>query len=136
VVQATAPRTPAKIWVAEIEIEARDASIDPAAIDFVALTCDHGDAVQPLAGLKIASYRLMPTSRDVEVDIRADDTVGFLHAVLRRFAFFGLFPHEMRVETRGSKLEDFFRLENIGGMAPAERTVVALDQHLRELVAE
>jgi hypothetical protein len=133
VVRATARRA-STAWAAEIELDVLDPSLEPSAIDFIALMAAHETDRGPAPDVRLASYRLERTRRDVEIEIRAEDSVGFLGRVLRVFASFGLFPHEMEVETLGSEVRDVFRLQSAAGQAPPEGIVAALERRLEGLV--
>jgi hypothetical protein len=133
VVRASARRE-ARSWTAEIELDVLVPGLEPSAIDFIALMRDHASDRQVAAGPGIASFRLARTRRDVEVEIRAEDSVGFLGRILLVFASFGLFPQEMLVETVGTEVRDVFRLQSAAGQAPPDGIVGALEQRLGELV--
>lgn len=128
VVRATARRG-ATSWTAEIEIDLLEGAVEPSPIDFVALMREHEYPEHPGA-LDLASCRVTPTRRGVQVEIRGEDRVGFLGGVLRLFAELRLFPREMRVETVGTQVRDVFLLEGAAGEAPPEAIVAALRRRL------
>ena len=133
VVRATARRTSTR-WTAEIVLDALDPDTEPSAIDFLALVNDHAPTPLDVAGLHLASHRVVRTKRDVLVELRAADAVGFLGRVLHLFADHGLFPHEMRVDTLGLEVRDVFRLQGASGAVPPEGIVTALRARLDALV--
>lgn len=133
VVRASARRR-ATDWTAEIEIEVLGAAAVPSPLDFVALMREH--AGPPDAGpLALASFRVTPARRDLQVEVRGADAVGFLGRLLLLFAELRLFPREMRVETVGAEVRDVFFLEGAGGGAPPEAIVAALRRRLEERLA-
>ncbi len=132
VVRATARRTTTR-WVAEIAFDVLDPDVEPSAIDFLALINDHAPAPMPPGGVALSGHRVVRTRRDVLVELRAVDAVGFLGRILHVFANLGLYPHEMRVETHGSEIRDVFRLQSATGEVPPEGIVAALRARLDRL---
>ncbi len=134
VVRASARRGSTR-WTAEIEIQVLDGQVEPTAIDFVALMKEHRDPAS--AGpVTLGACRVQPTRTDVEVELRAEDSVGFLGRVLLVFAELGLFPRAMRVETLGAAVRDVFLLQGIGGERPPEGVLALLRRRLAGLVPE
>jgi hypothetical protein len=133
VVRATARRGSTR-WTAEIELDVPDGAPAPSVVDVVALMREH---VDPSGGGAIAltGCRVTPTRRDVRVELRAEDSVGFLGRVLLVFAELGLFPRAMEVETVGAEVRDVFLLQNLAGEAPPVPAVAALRRRLEGLVA-
>ncbi len=132
VVRAVARRGSTR-WTAEIDIRLPEGVVEPSPIDFVALMKEHRDPAT--AGpVVLASFRVQPTRTDVEVELRADDSVGFLGRVLLVFAELGLFPRAMRVETAGAAVRDLFLLQGIGGERPPDGVVSLLRRRLAALV--
>ncbi len=134
VVRASARRGSAR-WTAEIEIEVPEGVAEPSAVDFVALMKEHRDP-SSAAPVALASWRVQPTRTDVEVEIRAADSVGFLGRILLVFADLGLFPRAMRVDTVGSAVRDVFLLQGLSGEAPPEGVVSLLRRRLDALVPQ
>jgi hypothetical protein len=133
VVRATARRGSTR-WTAEIDLDVLDGALEPSAIDFIALMREHRDPASagPIA---LTSCRIGATRRDVEVEIRGEDAVGFLGAALLVFAEHGLFPRAMRVETVGAAVRDVFLLQNLAGEPPPVTVVAALKRRLERLVS-
>jgi hypothetical protein len=133
VVRVRAHRAPTS-WSADVELEVLDPAVQPSAIDFIALMREEpaAEPVAPAASLR--SFSVQPTARDVEVELRAPDTVGFLERVLRLFAVHALYAHEMRVDTRAGEVHDVFRLRNLSGLPPGPRAIAALERSLAKLV--
>ena len=134
VVRATARRGSAR-WTAEIEIQVAEGVAEPSAIDFVALMKEHRDPATAGA-VALASWRVQPTRTDVEVELRAEDAVGFLGRVLLVFAELGLFPRAMRVETFGTAVRDVFLLQGATGDRPPDGVVSLLRRRLAGLVPQ
>jgi hypothetical protein len=133
VVRVRAHRAPTS-WSAEVELEVLDETVQPSAIDFIALMRDE-PAAEPVApAVTLSSFSVRPTARDVEVELRAPDTVGFLERVLRLFAVHALYAHEMRVDTRGAAVHDVFKLRNLSGLPPGGRAIASLERSLARLV--
>lgn len=132
VVRATARRGSTR-WTAEIEIQVPDGVVEPSPVDFVALMKEHRDPATAGA-VALASWRAQPTRSDVEVEVRAVDSVGFLGRVLLVFAELGLFPRAMRVETAGAAVRDVFLLQGLGGERPPDGVVSLLRRRLAGLV--
>jgi hypothetical protein len=132
VVRATARRGSTR-WTAEIELDVPRGAPAPSVVDVVALMREHVDPARAGA-IALAGCRVTPTRRDVRVEIRADDAVGFLGSVLLVFAELGLFPRAMEVETVGSEIRDVFLLQNLAGEAPPVPVVAALRRRLEALV--
>ena len=82
----------------------------------------------------LASWRVQPTRTDVEVELRAEDAVGFLGRVLLVFAELGLFPRAMRVDTAGAAVRDVFLLQGLSGARPPDGVVSLLRRRLAALV--
>lgn len=132
VVRATARRGSTR-WTAEIELDVVGGAVEPSAIDFLALMREHQ---APSAGpIALASFRLRRTRRDVEVEIRGEDSVGLLGRILMVFADFGLFPRAMRVETAGAAVRDAFLLQDVAGEPPPPWLVAALSSRLEALLS-
>lgn len=133
VVRAAARRGPTR-WTAEIEVETLGSGADPSAADFVALMREEPDPPRP-GDLRIGSFRVAATRRDVEVEVRAADAVGFLGRILLVFAGLGLYPHVMRVETERGEIRDHFRLQGRSGQPPPAGIVAALERELAALAS-
>ena len=133
VVRATARRGSTR-WTAEFDFDLPDGAAEPSAIDFLALMREPRDP--PDAGaIGLSSTRVARTRRDVEVEIRGEDAVGFLGRILAVFAGLGLYPRTMRIETVGSAVRDSFRLQGAAGEPPSSQAVEALERRLEELVS-
>jgi hypothetical protein len=133
VVRADARRGAAD-WTADIEIQVLPGAVEPSAVDFVALMREHAGP-SDAGALVLASCRVARTRRDVQVEVRAEDAVGFLGRLLLLFAELRLYPREMRVETVGSEVRDVFFLQGATGDSPPDAIVAALRKKLEERCA-
>jgi len=133
VVRARAHRQPSRVWAAEIDVLV---PLDAPALDEAALEALLKDR-SPLDGRAsapaITRHVLTPREEDLEVQVRAPDSVGFLDRVLRLFAFYGLFPCELGIDTVRGEVRDVFRLRTMTGDAPSARTREALERRLTAL---
>ncbi|HYG68576.1 MAG TPA: hypothetical protein VD838_12985, partial [Anaeromyxobacteraceae bacterium] len=129
-----AKRSPEMLWDAEVDVEALERVVGLDGFDFLSLTLDHADPQRtgPLPGL--SSYALRRTPEDVLVELRAPDAVGFLDAILHLYAFYGMFPHALRIDTRGAEAVDLFRLQTLAGRVPPAKVVVWLERTLDGMV--
>ncbi len=132
-VRRAAARRGSTRWTAEIDIDVPAGAPAPSPVDFVALMKEHRDpsSAEPVA---LAGSRVQATRTDVEVEIRAADSVGFLGRILLVFAGVGLFPRAMRVDTVGDAVRDVFLLQGISGEPPPDGVVSLLRKRLDALV--
>lgn len=136
VVSGFARKLGAMRWLAEFELEAKPGASDPLALDYLEL------ASRPLpsgwrTAIALDGYTLERSPRhggSLFLELEGHDAVGFLGALLMRFAFLSLFPEEMRVETRDGRAHDRFWLTGIGRSAPSEDASASLDAMLKGLV--
>ena len=134
ITRVSASRSDDMLWAAEIDVEATAFGIDLAGFDFLAPTLAHAAPVTRAPAIPIDRYALTRGPEDVTVEIRAPDRVGLLDGLLRVFASHGLFPHELRIDTRGPVAVDLFRLQTLGGRPPSASVVSELERRL-ELLA-
>ncbi|MBL0274910.1 MAG: hypothetical protein IPQ24_02200 [Anaeromyxobacter sp.] len=134
VVRGGAARRGGHQWEVALLIEPFDRTVDPRAIDWLALA-QEGQAPPPreAGSLALEAFSLTRTVTDLVVDVDAVDSLGFLDRILRVFALYGLFPHELHLETRGQKVRDQFRLLGLGGAVPSLQVCEAVGLKLREL---
>ncbi|HYG69085.1 MAG TPA: hypothetical protein VD838_15555 [Anaeromyxobacteraceae bacterium] len=125
-------RSPSMIWEAQLELEALPGGADPETLDLAVLLADRRDPPRAPAPVLTAA-RVRPGPGAATVEIHAEDAVGFLERVLGTFAFFSLFPCELRVETRGRHVVDVFRLQGLGGRPPTATALRGLEARLAEL---
>jgi hypothetical protein len=134
VVRAMAQRGKTHQWTAELEVEVLDPALDLSTIDCLALIRDRSEPAPPPGDLVLTSYRLVPRPGALEVAVTAPDAVGQLDRVLRTFAFFGLFPCALRLETRGASMDGLFQLQALGQTEPRLQVIEGLERRLAGLV--
>jgi hypothetical protein len=134
VVSGRGARRAGNVWDVELLLEPLDRSVDAWALDYLRLARegqppDEAEA----ANLVLDGFTLTRTADELVVDVEAVDRLGFLDTILRVFAFYSLFPRELRIETRGQKVRDQFRLQSLGGTAPSLQVCEAVGLKLRDL---
>ena len=120
-----------RLWIAELHLIRLVLTTDPLSLDYAALAED--DTEGPISGkLLLDSYRLIE-SRDyggtLMLTLEAEDSLGFLAALLGRLAQLELFPVELHIETRGGRAYDSLWLTGPAGGAPPS-------SHARDAVAD
>jgi hypothetical protein len=128
--RVVARRSPEMLWDAELSVEALERGGNLDGFDFLALTLDHADPQRTGRLAALSSYAIRRTAEDVVIELRAPDAVGFLDQILHLFAFYGMFPHALRIETRGAEAVDLFRLQTLAGRVPAAKAVAWLERTL------
>jgi hypothetical protein len=123
-------------WTASFEVlRAREAP-DPASLDLVTLA--RSDARAGFATpVRLERFRLESVREHegaLHLVLVARDAVGFLAALLRRLAYFSIFPAELRLETEGQRVHDELWLRAGGQRAPSTSTREALAHALGALV--
>jgi hypothetical protein len=124
-------------WQAGFELEPAPGGDNPLALDYLEL------AARPLPArarvpITIDRYELCTSAGHggcIEVLVEGPDQVGFLGALLKRFAFLALFPEEMSVDTRNGRVHDVFWLKSIGRTVPSDEVRSALSRVMRRLDA-
>jgi hypothetical protein len=71
----------------------------------------------------------------LRLEVEGRDRVGFLAALLRRLAYFSLFPVELDLETSGERVQDRLWLRGGGASVPRPATRAALAASLQALAA-
>lgn len=134
VVRGAGARRDGHVWDVELLVEPLDRAVDPRALDYLALA-QEGEAPAHLdgTGVVIDFCVLTRTATDLVVDVEAVDSLGFLDRILRVFALYGLSPRELKVETRGQRVRDQFRLQGAGGAVPSLQVCEAVGLRLRAL---
>lgn len=134
VVSGRGARRAGNVWDVELLLEPLDKAVDAWALDYLRLARDGKPPAEADTGnLVLDSFTLTRTSDELIVDIEAVDRLGFLDTILRVFAFYSLFPRELRIETRGQKVRDQFRLQGLAGSAPSLQVCEAVGLRLRDL---
>jgi len=134
VVSGKGARRAGNVWDVELLVDPLDKTVDAWALDYLRLARDgKPPAEAQAANLDLDHFTLTRTDDELIVDIEAVDRLGFLDCILRVFAFYSLFPRELRIETRGQKVRDQFRLQGLGGAAPSLQVCEAVGLKLRDL---
>jgi hypothetical protein len=134
VVRGSGARRAGHLWDVELLVEPLNRTTDPRTIDYLALA-QEGQAPDHLdeASIVIDTFVLTRTATDLVVDLEAVDALGFLDRLMRVFALYGLFPRELKLETRGQRVRDQFRLQGLGGQLPSLQVCEAVGLRLRAL---
>lgn len=132
VLRGYAERTHHRLWTAEFEVAPAAAGVDVARIDYGALLV----AMSPRPTRQPVLERFAVDAEDTSlvVEVEGLDSVGFLGALLARFAGLSLFPEEMAIDTRQNLAIDRFVLKGIGGARPSFHAFRALRALLQDLV--
>jgi len=126
----------AGIWSGRFEVHAPGA-IDMGVLDLAALVGEEADAgfLTALVLDHFALESVLENRGALHLRVAAPDRIGFLAALLRRCAYFALFPIELRLETQDARIADEFWLRAGADRAPSRATAEALRHALRALVA-
>lgn len=128
----------AGLWTASFDVLRLPDAPDPASLDLLALA--RLEAREGFSTpLRIARFALQPALEhdgSLQLAVAARDGVGFLAALLRRLAYFSLFPVEMRLDTRGDRVSDELWLRAGGDRPPSTTTREALARALDALLEE
>ena len=119
-------------WEAEFHLRPSDDGADPSSLDYAKLL-GRRSAPTTEVPITLVDYRVQPLLGTLALEIEGEDCVGFLGSFLGRLAFLSLFPEEMKIETRGTRVHDSFRLRSMAGRAPSSEAPRALDRMLWEL---
>jgi hypothetical protein len=131
ILAGNARRVSPSVWQACFELDASAAGIKPDHIDFLALASSR--SAVPGATPALEAVRVIEEGDALLVEVNGADQIGFLAGLLKRFAFYSLFPVELEVETAGGQISDRIRLKGVGGTAPSAEAVEALRNGLQEL---
>lgn len=126
------------IWTARFEVQRLPGAAPFASIDVAKLAAtDAGEGfATPLRLLDFSVEWAPDRGGCLMLSVCAQDTVGFLAALLRRLSFFALFPVEMRLETRSGRVDDVLWMRSSGDRAPLARTREALRRALEVHAAQ
>jgi len=128
-----ARRGAGNVWDIELLVDPLDKAVDAWALDYLRLAREGRSPAEDAANLVLDSFALVRTGEELVVDVEGVDRLGFLDRILRVFAFYGLFPRELRIETRGQRVRDQFRLQTSTGQAPTLQLCEAVGLRLRDL---
>jgi len=119
-------------WDAVFEVDPSRSVGDPGRIDFLGLAQDERQAA-PAADLSLTDAVFGEPEQHngaFYLEVRAEDQLGFLGALLNRMAFLSLFPEEMIIETENGRIYDRFWIRGIGGSTPSPASRDALRKKL------
>lgn len=135
IARARAVSTGAGVWEALFELQcAAGKHLGPSEVeDWLDRSSGAGFAARvELAGFRLA--RSPAHGGSLRLEVEAADHVGFLAALLRRLAYFSLFPVELRLDTLDGAVRDHFWLRGAGSSEPRPSTEAALAASLQALV--
>ncbi len=115
-------------WRASFELMRLPEGDDPTTLDWIELAREEAREgfATPLRLERFELESVLDHDGSLRLAVAAEDRVGFLAALLRRLAYFSLFPVELRLETRGHHLLDELWLRSGGHRPPSSTTREAL----------
>lgn len=128
-----ASKVTASFWQSAFEIAPADGGRLPFDLDWLALARTAPAASAAGSPIHLDAYALDQKNDSLFVEVKGPDSVGFLTALLKTFAFFSLFPAEVRIETPGGRVHDRFWLKGVGGLSPSESSRQGLKIELDKL---
>ena len=105
------------IWQGTFELSRLDAG-QRGQLDYVALA-EQGEKSVDAAAIQLEDVAVRPGEDALFVEIKGEDSVGFLMALLKTFAFCSLYPAEVSIDTPHGRVHDRFWLKGLGGSAPS-----------------
>lgn len=135
IVRGYARKLEALRWQARFELEPTASGESPVALDYLELSSRPLPA-RARVPIALTRHELRASAAHggcIELAVEGPDQVGFLGALLKRFAFLALFPEEMSVDTHAGRVQDVFWLTGIGRTVPSDETRGALGRVLRRL---
>ena len=134
ILTGSARRISPSVWQACFELDASAAGMKLDHIDFLALASSRSAAKGVAPALE--AVRVVEEEDALLVEVNGADQIGFLAGLLKRFAFYSLFPVELEVATAGGQISDRIRLKGVGGTSPSAEAVDALRKGLQELAGK
>lgn len=131
IIGATAKKVKAG-WLAEFEIMATRSATDPNKIDYLALALARLETDMPVT-VSLDEFVLGDPQEHngaLYLEVKAQDQIGFLGALLNRFAFYSLFPESMIIETLKGRIFDRFWIKGVGGQTPSDSAIITLKKKL------
>ena len=119
-------------WQGEFEVMATGSATDPNSIDYLALAQNRLDTA-PAVTISLDEFVLGDPQKHngaLYLEVKAQDQLGFLGALLNRFAFYVLFPETMIIETLKGRIFDRFWIKGVGGKPPSAAVINTLKQKL------
>ncbi len=119
--------------MAEFELEQSGDARDPLGLDVLAIVARDPPAhVGRLPALEVERLALSPKhGGSIELELAAPDGLRVLGSLLTSIAALALFPEELHLDTRESRLRLRLFLVGVGRSAPDASLVAALGQRLR-----
>jgi hypothetical protein len=131
-----AKRISVSTWQGEFVVDPIHSASNIPEIDFAGLVNDTaGRATAPR--LSITTFIVKECFRangSVYVEIDGHDQVGFLAAVLKKFASCGLYPWDFSILTKKNYVFDKFHLMGPAGVKASKGTLRSLEHKLREWI--
>jgi hypothetical protein len=127
-------------WSAEFQLRCSE-SLQPSRGELVRLLVAEARAgfATPIRLVRYSLERSESHGGSLALEVAGLDELGFLAALMRRLAYFSLFPVELQLETVGPRVRDRLWLRGAGGRRPsprAERALRAsLDAHVSSQTA-
>ncbi len=138
VISGTAKKTKT-VWQAAFEIMATPMAPDPKKIDHISLATETLAAPSPVA-ISLDEFLLDEDPRKYDgaiyLEVKARDQLGFLGALLGRFAYHTLFPESMIIDTVGGRIYDRFWIKGVGGLSPSATSISSLRQKLESFLVK
>jgi len=122
------------LWLGTLEISPAAAGELPDRLDYLALTRDGAELPETADRVRLESFSLERRDGALFVEVNGSDSVGFLVTLLKTFAFFSLFPSEVRIDTPGGRVHDRFWLKGVAGIAPSDASMQGLRIELEKLL--
>lgn len=120
------------IWQGTFELSRLDAH-QPGQLDYVALA-QQGEKSAIATAIQLEHVAVKPGDDALFVEIKGDDSVGFLMTLLKTFAFCSLYPAEVSIDTPHGRVHDRFWLKGLGGSAPSTALGEGLRLELNKLL--
>jgi hypothetical protein len=124
-------------WQAEFEVMPAPLATDPNRIDFLELALK-GHVAAPAVTISLDEFLLDDNPQKYDgalyLEVKAQDQLGFLGALLNRLAYFTLFPESLIIETVDDRIFDRFWIKGLGGQFPSAASVKTLRQKLESFL--
>ena len=121
------------VWQGTFELSRLDAHQRSGQLDYVALA-QQGEKSVATAAIQLEQVVVKSDAEALFVEIKGDDSVGFLMTLLKTFAFCSLYPAEVSIDTPHGRVHDRFWLKGLGGSAPSAALGEGLRLELNKLL--
>ena len=123
------------VWAGEFEVERTPTAVLLTELDFARLADrDRRTPVDlPLAITFARAELVADHDGSLLVEVEGNDRIGFLAALLDRFAFLSLFPAEFHASTVGRTVSDRFWLMSAGRRRPDASLALVISRHFSRL---